>query len=146
MAIKNTNARCYKVYFTLDVDKTLEKRSETILAENEDDARLKVIAEYIDQEYGLPTFNGIELVNVDAVEPVDDVDDEEYNLYCEGRARGYELIREHILGEDVPEPVAAGIIDEFANFLIGIGLADEFRETLEHIEQLIDETEEGEEQ
>lgn len=142
MKNKNTNARYYKVYFTLDIDKTIEKRSETILAENEDDARLKVIAEYIDQEYGLPTFNGIELVNVDAVEPVDDVDDEEYDLYCEGRARGFELIREHLLGDDVPEPVAAGIIDEFAQFLVEIGLTAEFRATLAHIEQLIAEEEE----
>lgn len=67
------------------------------------------------------------------------VDEIEMDLYCEGRARGYELISENLLSPDVPEPVFGGIIDEFAQFLVEIGLADEFRETLGHTEQLNEE-------
>ena len=67
------------------------------------------------------------------------VDDVEMDLYCEGRAKGFELINELLLPPDVPEPVFAGIVDEFAQFLVEIGLADEFRETLAHTEQLNEE-------
>lgn len=68
------------------------------------------------------------------------IDENEMDLYCEGRARGYELISENLLSPDVPEPVFAGIMDEFAQFLVEIGIADEFRGTLEHTEELFAET------
>ena len=74
--------------------------------------------------------NKINKTNVDAVE---------MGLYCEGRARGFEFIRDNILKDEMPEPVIAGIVDEIAQFLVEIGLADEFRETLAHTEQLNEE-------
>lgn len=75
---------------------------------------------------------------------INNVDEIEMDLYCEGRAHGFEFIRDNILKDDVPEPVIAGILDEIAQFLVEIGVADEFRETLAHTEQLNEEMEEDE--
>ena len=71
----------------------------------------------------------------------DDITDEECDLYAEGRALGFEMIKDYLLDEDLPEAVFAGILEEFAQFLVEIGIADEFRETLEYTEQLIEEME-----
>ena len=136
----------YRVNYRLLNEEHATGGSMVVSADDEADAKLKVIEKYNDlyaiiAEPGegtvLPTFTGVELMEID-----DDPDDVEYDQYCEGRARGFEFIRDNILKDEMPEPVIAGIIDEFAQFLVEMGVADEFRETLAHTEQLNEEMEE----
>ena len=76
--------------------------------------------------------------NNTVVEETVNIEEVKMDLYAEGRTRGYEFIRDNILKDDVQKPVIAGIIDEFAQFLVEIGLTDEFIETLQHTEELND--------